>query len=70
MLNKLKTPGAYAVFAVLSLAIALFCYSGWVVLKADPTGRMIFGVMWLAMAVAWASKAIRSKIAVERLRRR
>ena len=70
MLNKLKTPGAYAVFAVLSLAIALFCYSGWIVLKEDPSGRIVFGLMWFGMAVCWATKAIRSKIAVERLRKR
>ena len=50
----------YPFLIFVSLILSLIFYSG-IIIKEDPTGRIVIGNVWLLLSVGWISKYIYSK---------
>ena len=50
-----NSPTKNLIFATISFAIAVVCWSG-LVLANDPIGRIIFGTVWTLLGIGWLGR--------------
>lgn len=57
MIKRMIKPWIYLLAMVISLGVAALSFSG-VLFKEDATGRWIFGLVWVILAVVWMGQYV------------